>query len=77
MSGHGLDVETLPLFAAARRTDPPTSHAAAARVPAFRSGHHRAILEALAAGRVERTGREVKSASGAGESEYRVTRQPR
>lgn len=50
MSGHGLDVETLPLFAAARRTDPPTSHAAAARVPAFRGGHHAAILEALAAG---------------------------
>jgi hypothetical protein len=92
-----------PLFAAARRTDPPTSHAAAARVPAFRSGHHAAILEALAAGPagkteigsrcglteqqvarrmhtllaagvVERTGREVTSASGCGESEYRVTR---
>jgi predicted Rossmann fold nucleotide-binding protein DprA/Smf involved in DNA uptake len=50
MSGHGLDVETLPLFAAARRTDPPTSHAAAARVPAFKGQHATAILEALAAG---------------------------
>jgi DNA-binding transcriptional ArsR family regulator len=40
-----------PLFAAAaRRTDPPTSHAAAARVQAFRGQHAQAILEALAAG---------------------------
>lgn len=50
MSGHGLDVETLPLFAASRRTDPPTSHDAAARVPAFRGRHHVAILEALSRG---------------------------
>jgi predicted Rossmann fold nucleotide-binding protein DprA/Smf involved in DNA uptake len=39
-----------PLFAAARRTDPPTSHAAAARVQSFKGQHHAAILEALAAG---------------------------
>jgi len=38
----------LPLFAAARRTDPPTSHAAAKRAPV--SEHCRRILEALAAG---------------------------
>jgi len=51
MSGHGLDVETLPLFAAAaRRTDPPTSHAAAARTQSFKGQHAQAILEALAAG---------------------------
>ena len=42
--------ESLPLFAAARRTDPPTSHAAAARVPAFRGQHAQAILAALAQG---------------------------
>jgi predicted Rossmann fold nucleotide-binding protein DprA/Smf involved in DNA uptake len=40
----------LPLFAAARKKDPPTSHAAAARVKEFRSQQHAAILNALAAG---------------------------
>jgi len=40
----------MPLFAAARKTDPPTSHAAAALVKEFRSQQHAAILEALAAG---------------------------
>lgn len=39
-----------PLFDLARRTDPPTSHAAAARVPQFRGKHHAAILAALDAG---------------------------
>jgi DNA-binding MarR family transcriptional regulator len=34
----------------ARRTDPATSHDAAANVPAFRGQHHKRILEALAAG---------------------------
>ncbi len=38
----------LPLFAAARRTDPPTSHKAAQRAPV--SGHRRLVLDALAAG---------------------------
>jgi predicted Rossmann fold nucleotide-binding protein DprA/Smf involved in DNA uptake len=47
MSGYGLHVDSLPLFAAARRTDPPTSHAAAARAPV--SEHGRRILEAIAA----------------------------
>ena len=40
----------LPLWAAARATDPQTSHDAAARVHEFAGEHHRAILEALAAG---------------------------
>lgn len=39
--------EVLPLF---RRTDPPTSHAAAARAVTFKGEHARRILEALAAG---------------------------
>ena len=38
----------LPLFAAARKTDPATSHAAAKRAPV--SGHCAKVLEALAAG---------------------------
>ncbi len=38
----------LPLFAAARRMDPPTSHKAAQRAPV--AGHRRLVLEALAAG---------------------------
>lgn len=41
-------VADLPLFAAARRTDPATSHAAARRAPV--RGHCRLVLEALAAG---------------------------
>ena len=40
----------LPLWTAARKTDPPTSHAAAARAKKFRGGHCKRILEALAAG---------------------------
>jgi DNA-binding MarR family transcriptional regulator len=57
-----------PLFAA-RRTDPPTSHAAAARVQAFKGQHATAILEALAAGPAgqsaiaERTGLSVAQVS--------------
>ena len=43
-------IESLPLFAAARRTDPPTSKAAAANAPAFKGQHARLILEALAVG---------------------------
>jgi hypothetical protein len=39
---------SLPLFAQARRSDPPTSHAAAKRAPA--RGHGRLVLEALKAG---------------------------
>jgi len=57
-----------PLFAAAaRRTDPPTSHAAAKRAPV--SEHGRRILEALAAGPAgqsgiaERTGLSVAQVS--------------
>ncbi len=38
----------LPLFAAARKTDPATSHAAAKRAPV--AGHCAKVLEALAAG---------------------------
>jgi predicted Rossmann fold nucleotide-binding protein DprA/Smf involved in DNA uptake len=45
------DIEdTLPLFATARRTDPQTSHDAAASVKAFAGEHHAAILEALSHG---------------------------
>jgi len=40
----------LPLFASARRNDPPTSKAAAVAATAFASGHCRKILDALAAG---------------------------
>ena len=43
-------IESLPLFHAARRTDPPASAAAAARATAFKGDHARRILEALAAG---------------------------
>ena len=46
----GLDVPDLPLWRAARRSDPPTSHAAGRASRAFASGHCRRILEALAAG---------------------------
>jgi len=54
MSGYGLHVDGLPLFAAARRTDPPTSHAAAKRAPV--SEHCRRILEAMAAGPAGQSG---------------------
>ena len=40
----------LPLFAAARRTDPPTSHAAAARKEAFAGTHRGLVLQALELG---------------------------
>jgi hypothetical protein len=40
----------LPLFASARRSDPPTSHAAARRVSEFRGEHARKILQALSLG---------------------------
>jgi predicted ArsR family transcriptional regulator len=40
--------EALPLFAAARRTDPATSHAAAKTAPV--SEHQRLIMDALAIG---------------------------
>ena len=40
--------EALPLFAAARASDPPTSHVAAKRAPV--AGHCRLVLEALAVG---------------------------
>jgi len=43
-------VNDLPLFAAARRTDPATSKVAAASVRAFQGEHHAAILEALSHG---------------------------
>ncbi len=90
----------LPLFAAARRSDPQTSKAAGQASRAFAGGHCRLILDALAigpgtkdsiaarcglteqqvarrmhelvrGGLVERTGREVMSASGCMEHEYR------
>lgn len=52
MSDYWPDIDAtvaeLPLFAAARRTDPGTSHAAAKRAPV--RGHCRLVLEALAAG---------------------------
>lgn len=47
---HSTTVDALPLFANARKTDPPTSHAAARQVDSFGSEHERLILEALAAG---------------------------
>ena len=61
--------KALPLFALARTTDPPTSHAAAKRAPAFKGEHQRRILEALTAGPAgqsviaERTGLTVAQVS--------------
>lgn len=95
-------IEALPLFAAARRTDPETSRAAAGGAAAFSGDHRERILAALAAGPagkteigrrcglteqqvarrmhelrraglVDRTGRDVRSASGCREDEYRMT----
>ncbi len=43
-------IHELPLFAAARRTDPPTSKAAGRASRAFAAGHGRRILEALEEG---------------------------
>lgn len=51
MSGYfSTNVDALPLFAAAGRSDPPTSHAAAREAVGLRSDHQRRILEALAIG---------------------------
>ena len=46
---YSTSVADLPLFRA-RKTDPPTSHAAAAVLKEFTSEQHAAILKALAAG---------------------------
>lgn len=40
----------LPLVRLCRKSDPPPSHEAAAKVPSFRRGHNAAILAALEAG---------------------------
>jgi hypothetical protein len=52
MSDYYRDIDAvvaeLPLFAAARKTDPATSHEAAKRAPV--RGHCRKVLEALAVG---------------------------
>lgn len=42
--------ESLPLFGAARRSDPPTSHAAAAEAGGLAQRHRRQILAALLEG---------------------------
>jgi predicted transcriptional regulator len=55
-------IESLPIFAAARRDDPSTSHKAAAGVPKIRGDHARRILEALAAGPAGQT--EIAERSG-------------
>ena len=55
-------IHDLPIFAAARRDDPSTSHKAAAAVPAIRGEHARRILEALAAGPAGQT--EIAERSG-------------
>ena len=55
-------INDLPIFAAARRDDPATSHKAAAAVPAIRGDHARRILEALAAGSAGQT--EIAERSG-------------
>ncbi len=58
-----------PLFALVRRTDPPTSHAAAARTRSFAGDHRRRILEALErgpagqSGIAERTGLTIQQVS--------------
>jgi predicted transcriptional regulator len=55
-------INDLPIFAAARRGDPATSHKAAAAVPEIRGDHARRILEALAAGPAGQT--EIAERSG-------------
>jgi predicted transcriptional regulator len=55
-------IHDLPIFSAARRDDPATSHKAAAAVPAIRGEHARRILEALAAGPAGQT--EISERSG-------------
>jgi DNA-binding HxlR family transcriptional regulator len=52
----------LPLVALCRRKDPPTSWAAAAKVPNFRGRHHRRILAALEVGPAGQT--EISSRCG-------------
>lgn len=47
---YALTVDALPLFAAARRGDPATSHAAGVAAREFLGEHERRILEALTAG---------------------------
>lgn len=47
---YATTVDALPLFAAARRGDPSTSHAAGVAAREFSGEHERRILEALAAG---------------------------
>ena len=48
-------INDLPLFAAARKTDPPTSKAAAAGAREFAGDHARRILDALEAGPAGKT----------------------
>ena len=55
-------INELPIFAAARRTDPETSKAAADRLPEIRGDHARRIVEALAAGPAGQT--EIAERSG-------------
>ena len=55
-------INDLPLFAAARRDDPATSHKAAAAVLLIRGDHARRIVEALAAGPAGQT--EIAERSG-------------
>ena len=55
-------INELPIFSAARRDDPATSHKAAAAVPKVRGDHARRILEALAAGPAGQT--EIAERSG-------------
>lgn len=62
--------DSLPLFAAARRGDPVTSHAAAAAAREFAGDHERRILEALADG----PGNKDELAERTGLSEQQVIR---
>lgn len=55
-------IEALPIFSAARRDDPATSKAAAARSEEFKGDHAKRIVEALAAGPAGKT--EIGSRSG-------------
>lgn len=50
-----LDLAELPLFAAARRSDPPTSRIAARMAGGLVADHHRRILEALELGPAGKT----------------------
>lgn len=55
-------IEALPIFAAARRDDPATSKAAAARSEEFKGDHSKRIVKALSAGPAGKT--EIGSRSG-------------